>query len=98
VRIVGAQKFESAIGEHHAEAERGAGGILLDDLDLRVGPPALQQICEIEAGWTRADDDDAHGPFLPVVTGLVPAMTATIKSSGCTRRLPGAGAARRRPP
>ena len=44
LRVVVAQEFERALGEHHAEAEGGVGRVLLDQRHLGVRPPAFEQI------------------------------------------------------
>jgi hypothetical protein len=59
--IIGAQKFQRAVGEHNAEAERGIGGVLLDHADVGVRPAAFQQISEIKPGRSGTEDGDAHG-------------------------------------
>ena len=59
-RIVGAQKFERLLGEHHAKPPRGAGGILLEQIDPRVRMTLLPQISEIETAGASADHGDAH--------------------------------------
>ena len=56
-----AQEFERAVGEHHAEAEGGAGRILLDHGDVGVRPPALEQISEIKSRRPSAENGNAHG-------------------------------------
>ena len=59
--VVLAQEFQRAVGEHHAEAEGGVGRVLLDHGDVGASVAALDQIAEIEAGGTGAEDGDAHG-------------------------------------
>ena len=61
LRVVLAQEFERAVGEHHAEAEGGVGRILLDHGDVGVRPPALEQIGEIKSGRPGAENGNAHG-------------------------------------
>ena len=61
LRIVLAQEFQRAVGKHHAEAEGGVGGVLLEHGDVGVGLPPLDQIGEIEAGGPRAENGNAHG-------------------------------------
>src|SRR5712691_9837703 len=58
--IVLAQELERAVREHHAEAERGIGRVLLDDADLPVGMLALGEIGEIKPGWARSGDENFH--------------------------------------
>ena len=58
--IVGAQEFQRLLGEHHAKAPGGAGGVLLEQLDLGVRVTPLPEIGEIEAAGASADHGDAH--------------------------------------
>ena len=60
-RVALAQEFERAVGEHHAEAEGGAGRILLDHGDVGVRPPALEQISEIKSRRPGTENGNAHG-------------------------------------
>ena len=41
--------------------QSGVSRVLLDDSDIRIGAPALDQIGEIKTGGTGAEDGDAHG-------------------------------------
>src|SRR5262249_56465744 len=58
--IVFVEKFERAVGEHHAEAERGVGAVLLEHPHLGGRVAALDQISEIEPGGPGAQDRNTH--------------------------------------
>ena len=58
--IVGAQEFERLFGEHHAKSPGGAGGILLEQVDMGVGVPLLPQIGEVEAAGASTDHGDTQ--------------------------------------
>jgi hypothetical protein len=60
VGIVLTHEIESALGEDHAEAESGVGGVLLEELDLIARVTRLPQISEVESGRAAAEDCDAH--------------------------------------
>ena len=60
VGIVGAQEFERLLGEHHAEAPGGAGRILLEQIDLRLGVTLLPEIGEVETSGASADHGDTQ--------------------------------------
>ena len=63
--IVLAQEFERTVGEHHAEAEGGVGRVLLDDRNVGVRPPPLEQISEVKPGRPGAENGNAHDGVLP---------------------------------
>ena len=63
--IVGAQKFQRLLGEHHAKAPGRAFGVLLEQVDLRVRVTPLPEIGEVEAAGASADHGDTH-VFLPI--------------------------------
>ena len=65
VGVVGAQEFQRLFGEHHAKAPGGSGGILLEQVDIRVRMPLFPQIGEIEASGASADHGDTHS-LLPI--------------------------------
>ena len=48
------------VGEHHAEAERVVGLVLLDDLDVPIGAALLGQQGEIQAAGSATDHRDLH--------------------------------------
>ena len=48
------------VGEHHAEAERVVGPVLLDDLDVPIAPAFLGQQGEIQAAGSATDHRDLH--------------------------------------
>ena len=60
VGIVGAQEFQRLLGEHHAEAPGGAGGVLLEQIDLGVRVTLLPEIGEVETAGASADHGDTH--------------------------------------
>src|SRR5690242_14142976 len=61
-RVVLAQEFQRALGEHHAEAEGGVGRVLLENADFGAAVAALDQVAELEPGRPGAEDGDAHAP------------------------------------
>ena len=65
IGIVGAQKFQRLLGEHHAEAPGRAFGVLLEQIDLRVRVTPLPEIGEVETAGASADHGDTH-VFLPI--------------------------------
>ena len=58
--VVLGEELQRALGKHHAETERRAGRVLLEDLELDFGPGALDPIGEVQAGRTRANDRYPH--------------------------------------
>ncbi len=60
---------QGLVGEHHAEAERVVGPVLLVDLDLPAGPALLGQERAIEPAGSAADHRDAHEGLLLVGAG-----------------------------
>ena len=59
-RVVLAQEFERAVGEHHAEAEGGVGRILLEQRDVGIWPPPFDQIGQIKSGRAGPENGNAH--------------------------------------
>src|SRR5262245_20282428 len=59
--VVLAQKFQCAVGEHDAKAERGIGAILLHDSDVPIRTTAFDQICKIQSRRAGAENADTHG-------------------------------------
>src|SRR5215469_5572842 len=53
---------ERLVGEHHAEAERGVGGVPLPDGDLVRGTELSRERREVQAPRPAADDGNAHQP------------------------------------
>ena len=47
LRIVGAQKLQRLFGEHDAESPGRAFGVLLEQVDLRVGMTPFPEISEV---------------------------------------------------
>ena len=66
LRIIGAQEFQRLVREHHAKAPGDAGGVLLEQVDLRLGVAPLPEIGEVESSRTSAEYGDAHA-ILPRV-------------------------------
>jgi hypothetical protein len=61
IGVVVGQKFERAIGEHHAKAERGVGRILLEHANVGIRLPAFDEVGQIKPGRPGAENGDAHG-------------------------------------
>src|SRR5688572_6707563 len=59
-RVVRAQEFERAVGEHYAEAEGRVRAVLLDHADLPVRVPALGEVGEVQTSGPGASDQDLH--------------------------------------
>src|SRR6185503_10548532 len=98
--VVRAQEFQRALGEHHAEAEGGVGRVLLKDGDLGAAVAALDQVSEIEPGWSGAENGDAHGPkyYSPGLRTKRRSFPRQRESSSCksARVAPGSPLARGR--
>src|ERR1700749_2171281 len=60
VGVVSAQEFQRLLGEHHAKAPGGAGGVLLKQIDGRVRVTLFPEIGEIETSGASADPGDTH--------------------------------------
>src|SRR3954454_20262331 len=60
IRIIRAQEFQRLFGEYHAEPPRRAGGILLEQIDVRLRMARLPQLREIETAGASADHGDTH--------------------------------------
>ena len=61
-----------ALREHHAEAERGVGGILLGDCDVPGRKAPLGEQRKQEPGRAGADDADPHRPHDTNCYALLP--------------------------
>ena len=66
-RIVGAQEFQRLLGEHHAEAPGGAGGILLKQVDIGIRVALFPEIGEIQPSGASADHRDTHDAQILIV-------------------------------
>ena len=60
IGIVLTHEVERALGKDHAEAERGVGCILLEELELGARMPRFPEIGEIKTGRSAAENCDAH--------------------------------------
>ena len=60
VGVVGTQEFQRLLGEHHAKTPGGSGGILFEQVDMRVRMTLLPQISEIETSGASPDHGDTH--------------------------------------
>src|SRR6516164_3957075 len=80
LRIVGTQELQGAVREHHSEAPSRIGGILLQDLERRIGMPLLPEVGEVQAGGTGPKHRDAHARPPQYYGAFVAAITSTSTS------------------
>src|ERR1700677_2755322 len=78
VGVVGAQELQRLFGEHHAKTPGGSGGILFEQVDVRVRMTLLPQISEIETSGASPDYGDTHcllqiDSILFILPRLIPA-------------------------
>src|SRR6185295_1361536 len=60
-QVVGLERIERLVGEHHAEAEGVVGPVALVDRYLPARPGFLREQREIESAGTSSDDAHFHG-------------------------------------
>lgn len=76
--IVLAQELERTVGEHHPEAERGVGRVLLEDTDIGRAVPPLEQIGKIESARS--------GPMMAMRMGYPGLRFRLSLAPSCLRR------------
>src|SRR3954466_5398504 len=88
VGVVRAEEFQRLLGAHHAETPGRSGGVLLEQIDLRVRVTLLPEITEIEAAGASADHGDTQDATLPYSRGSTPA-SQSVRLEHSTALYPG---------
>src|SRR4029079_8087528 len=93
LRIVLPQKIQRLVRKYDAKTEGGVGGILLKHVHIGGRLSPLDQLGKIKAGWTRAEDGNAHGLVAQSVHLGGSGNDAQIvwlyaPTSGCVRNIP----------
>ena len=74
--VVGLERLQRLVGEHHAEAEGVVRPVALEHGDARLRPGLLHQDREVEPGRAAADDVDLHARLR-----LATRITLSLKQS-----------------
>src|SRR6185436_6192878 len=83
--VVGLERIERLVGEHHAEAEGVVGAVALVDRDLPARPGLLREQREVQAAGSSSDDADFHANA-PLI---FPAPPPWLRSRVLPRARPG---------
>src|SRR5712692_4745577 len=82
-QIVGLERVERLVGEHHAEAEGVVGPVPLVDRDLPARPGLFRQESEVEAAGSPSDDAYFHAAS----SGITAVASISSRASFSTRPL-----------
>ena len=82
-QIVGLERIERLVGEHHPEAEGVVGPVALADRDLPARPGFLREEREVQAAGPAADDADFHA----APSGITAVASISRRAASSTRPL-----------
>jgi len=86
-KVVGLERIERLVGEHHAEAERIVRTVSLVDRDVPARPRLLREQREVKPSRAAADDGDFHGTtavasISSLASGSIKPLTSTTAITG----------------